>query len=255
MTGIVLKTPAEVECLHRANAVVHEALRAVTEAAVPGVSTAKLDELAEELIRSRSGVPAFKGYRGFPGTLCTSINDVIVHGIPSAKHILREGDILSVDCGVVLDGFVGDAAVTVPVGEVSDEANRLLEVTRQSLLDAVEQVRPGNRLGDVGSAVERVADAAGFGVVRDFVGHGIGRAMHEEPQVPNYGKPGHGLLLRPGLVIAIEPMITQGAWGVSVDRDGWTARTEDGKLAAHFEYSVAVTNDGNGHRVLGVEEN
>ncbi len=254
MTGVVLKTPSEVERLHRANCVVHEALRAVSEAAVPGVSTAELDQLAEELIRSRGGVPAFKGYRGFPATLCTSINEVIVHGIPSTRQVLREGDILSVDCGVVLDSFVGDAAVTVPVGEVSDEAARLLEVTRQSLHDAVGQVRPGNRLGDVGAAVQRRADAAGFGVVRDFVGHGIGRAMHEEPQVPNYGKAGHGLLLKPGLVIAIEPMITQGSWGVAVDRDGWTARTEDGKLAAHFEYSVAVTSDGNGHRVLGVEE-
>ena len=249
---MVLKSPAEVETMHRANAVVHEVLRAVRRTAVPGVSTLELDELAEGIIRERGGTPAFKGYRGFPASLCTSVNDEIVHGIPSAGVQLKAGDILSVDCGVVMDGYVGDAAITFGIGEIGERAERLMEVTRRCLEDAVEQVRPGNRLGDIGAAVQRRAEAAGFGVVRDFVGHGIGSSMHEDPQVPNYGVPGSGPVLKPGLVLAIEPMITEGSWRVRVDDDGWTARTEDGKLSAHFEYSVAVTDDG--RRVLGLEE-
>ncbi len=248
---IVLKSPAELETMHRANALVHGALAVAAEAAAPGVSTLELDRLAEDYIRSHGGVPAFKGYRGFPATLCTSPNDVIVHGIPSRDVVLAEGDILSIDCGVVLDGFYGDAAITVPIGAISDTARRLTETTRRCLEEAVAQLRPGNHLGDVGAAVQRYAEGAGFGVVRDFVGHGIGKALHEEPQVPNYGEPGQGLAFKPGLVLAIEPMITEGSWGVRVDRDGWTARTEDGKLAAHFEYSVAVTPDG--PWILGVE--
>jgi methionyl aminopeptidase len=249
---MVLKSPAEVETMHRANAVVHEVLRTVRRAAVPGVSTLELDELAEGIIRERGGTPAFKGYRGFPASLCTSVNDEIVHGIPSAGIQLKAGDILSVDCGVVMDGYVGDAAITFGIGEIGERAERLMEITRRCLEDAVEQVRPGNRLGDIGAAVQRRAEAAGFGVVRDFVGHGIGSSMHEDPQVPNYGVPGSGPVLKPGLVLAIEPMITEGSWRVRVDDDGWTARTEDGKLSAHFEYSVAVTDDG--RRVLGLEE-
>jgi methionyl aminopeptidase len=218
----------------------------------PGVSTAQLDELAERMIREGGGEPAFKGYRGYPATLCVSLNDVIVHGIPSRSARLRGGDLVSVDCGVLLDGYYGDAAVTFPVGAVNADAQRLLEVTQGCLEDAVAQVQPGNRLGDVSAAVQRRAEAAGFGVVREFVGHGIGRSLHEEPQVPNYGTAGHGPILKEGLVIAIEPMVTSGNWRVRIDPDGWTARTEDGKLAAHFEYSVAVTKDG--HRVLGLEE-
>ena len=249
---IFLKSESELELMHRANVLVHRALAAVRAAAAPGVTTAELDELAERLILEGGGRPAFKGYRGFPATLCTSVNDEIVHGIPSPKVRLKEGDLLSVDCGAVVEGYYGDAAVTFPVGGVSVEAERLMETTRLCLEDAVEQVRPGNRLGDVGAAVQRRAESAGFGVVREFVGHGIGRSLHEDPQVPNFGKPGTGLQLRPGLVLAIEPMITAGSWRVRVDDDGWTARTEDGKLAAHFEYSVAVT--GNGPRVLGFEE-
>jgi methionyl aminopeptidase len=249
---MVLKSPAEVETMHRANAVVHEVLRTVRQVAAPGVSTLELDELAEGIIRERGGTPAFKGYRGFPASLCTSVNDEIVHGIPSAGIQLKAGDILSVDCGVVMDGYVGDAAITFGIGEIGERAERLMEITRRCLEDAVEQVRPGNRLGDIGAAVQRRAEAAGFGVVRDFVGHGIGSSMHEDPQVPNYGVPGSGPVLKPGLVLAIEPMITEGSWRVRVDDDGWTARTEDGKLSAHFEYSVAVTDDG--RRVLGLEE-
>ncbi len=249
---ICLKSDRELETMDRANRLVHRVLRAVEQVAAPGVSTKDLDEIAEEMIRADGGVPAFKGYRGFPATLCTSINDVIVHGIPSAAAVFKIGDLVSVDCGVLLDGFYGDAAISFGIGEVSAEARRLMDVTRQCLEDAVAVVAPDARLGDVGAAVQRRAEGAGFGVVREFVGHGIGRALHEEPQVPNYGKAGHGQRLKPGLVIAIEPMITGGSWRVRIDDDGWTARTEDGRLAAHFECSVAVTADG--PRVLGSEE-
>jgi methionyl aminopeptidase len=249
---ISLKSERELDTMDRANALVHKVLRAVKGAAVPGITTGELDALAEEMIMAGGGRPAFKGYRGFPATLCTSVNDVIVHGIPSGENPLREGDLVSIDCGVLLDGFYGDAAVSFGVGAMSEEANQLLEVTRRCLEDAVSAVSPDARLGDVGAAVQARAEAAGFGVVREFVGHGIGRALHEEPQVPNYGRFGHGQRLKPGLVIAIEPMITGGSWRVSIDDDGWTARTEDGKLAAHFEWSVAVTADG--RRVLGLEE-
>ena len=247
---IVLKTPEELAIMDRANAVVHETLRLVADAAKPGVSTKELDGLAEEHILDAGGKPAFKGYRGYPATLCTSVNDVIVHGIPSPSHRLREGDILGVDCGVVLDGFVGDAAVTVPVGEVAEEAARLMQVTRKCLELAVEVVRPGRRLTDIGAVIQGHAEGSGYSVVRELVGHGIGRVMHEDPQVYNFGPGGRGPELRPGLVLAIEPMINAGKAGVSFDDDGWTARTEDGKLSAHFEYSVAVTE--NGPWVLGV---
>jgi methionyl aminopeptidase len=249
---ICLKSERELATMDRANSLVHQVLRAVEKAAGPGVSTKELDELAEKMIRAGGGEPAFKGYRGFPATLCTSVNDVIVHGIPSSKIRFREGDLVSIDCGVLLDGYYGDAAVTFGIGEMSADARQLMDVTRRCLDDAVAAVKPNARLGDVGSAVQQRAENAGFGVVREFVGHGIGRALHEEPQVPNYGQAGHGQRLKPGLVIAIEPMITGGSWRVQIDDDGWTARTEDGKLAAHFEYSVAVTADG--CRVLGLEE-
>ena len=248
---IFLKSSSEMDALERANRLVHRVLRAVRAAAAPGVSTGELDELAEETIRQHGGTPAFKGYRGFPATLCTSVNDVIVHGIPSRTARLAEGDVLSVDCGVLLDGFYGDAATTFGIGRVAADAVRLMDTARKCLDDGVAAVAPGGRLGDVGAAVQARAEAAGFGVVREFVGHGIGRALHEDPQVPNYGLPGHGQIMKPGLVIAIEPMIPTGGWRVRVDSDGWTARTEDGKLAAHFEYSVAVTADG--RRVLGVD--
>jgi len=249
---IVLKSTAEIDAMHAANRVVHMALNAARHAAAPGVSTRELDTIAEELIRSQGGAPAFKGYHGFPATLCSSINDEIVHGIPSSKIRLKEGDLVSIDCGVILDGFYGDAAISFGVGAVNGTAAALMKITKACLDDAVERVAPGNRLGDIGAAVQSRAESSGFGVVREFVGHGIGRALHEEPQVPNYGTAGRGQVLKPGLVIAIEPMITAGSWRVKVDDDGWTARTEDGKLSAHFEFSVAVTSDG--HRVLGLEE-
>ncbi len=249
---ICLKSERELETMDRANRLVHEVLQAVEAAAGPGISTGELDKLAEGMILEAGGEPAFKGYRGYPATLCTSVNDVIVHGIPNGKNRLQNGDLVSIDCGVLLDGYYGDSAVTFGIGAIEEEAQRLMEVTRVCLADAVSAVRPDGRLGDVGAAVQQRAEAAGFGVVREFVGHGIGRSLHEEPQVPNYGKPGHGQKLKPGLVIAIEPMITGGSWRVKIDDDGWTARTEDGRLAAHFECSVAVTPDG--RRVLGSEE-
>jgi len=225
---IVLKSTTELDAMHCANRVVHMALDAVRHAAAPGVSTAELDTIAEELIRGEGGAPAFKGYRGFPATLCTSVNDEIVHGIPSRKVRLEDGDILSVDCGVVLDGFFGDAAISIGIGNVNGVGRKLMTVTRECLDAAVEQVGPGKRLGDIGEAVQSRAEGAGFGVVREFVGHGIGRSLHEEPQVPNYGQAGRGQVMKPGLVVAIEPMITAGSWRVKIDDDGWTARTEDG---------------------------
>jgi methionyl aminopeptidase len=248
---MVLKTAEELQLMHEANALVHEVLRLVAEAARPGVTTAALDRLAEDRIRSAGAVPAFKGYRGYPATLCTSINDVIVHGIPSETCRLREGDVLSLDCGVLWHSFYGDAAITVPIGTVAPEASRLLKVTKECLEQAVGRVSPGRRLTDVGDVIQRHAEGAGFSVVREFVGHGVGRSLHEEPQVYNFGPPGRGPELRPGLVLAIEPMVNAGMPGVVIDDDGWTARTEDGKLAAHFEYSVAVT--ANGPWVLGMD--
>ncbi len=247
---IFYKSERELETMERANRLVLRALEVVQAASRPGVSTKELDEVAEAFILKEGGKPAFKGYRGYPATLCVSLNDVIVHGIPTSKVKLRDGDLVSIDCGVGLDGLFGDAAVTYTIGQPSPTAARLIEVTRKCLDDAIEQVQPGKRLGDISAAVQRRAEAAGFGVVREFVGHGIGHALHEDPQVPNYGVPGYGRELKPGLVIAIEPMVTGGSWKVRIDDDGWTARTEDGKLAAHFEYSVAVT--AGGHRVLGL---
>jgi methionyl aminopeptidase len=246
---MVLKTAGEIELMDEANRIVHAVLDGIAGKIVPGVTTRELDEFAESTIRSRGGVPAFLKYRGYPATLCTSINDVIVHGIPSGTA-LAEGDIIGVDCGVLYNGYYGDAARTFAVGEVGGEARRLMDVTRRSLLAAVEQVRPGGRLSDIGHAVQEYVESHGFSVVRDFVGHGIGAALHEDPQVPNFGKAGAGPKLRPGLVLAIEPMVNAGSYGVKMDADGWTARTEDGSLSAHFEFSVAVTESG--PKVLGV---
>jgi methionyl aminopeptidase len=245
---MVLKSPGELELMDEANRIVHAVLDGISERVRPGVTTRELDRFAESLIRSRGGVPAFLNYKGYPATLCTSVNDVIVHGIPG-EVTLSEGDILGVDCGVVYKGYYGDAARTFPVGKVSPEAERLIAVTRRALEIAVETVQPNRRLSDIGHAVQSYVESQGFSVVREFVGHGIGTALHEEPQVPNFGHPGKGPRLRPGLVLAIEPMVNAGEPAVEVDADGWTARTRDGSLSAHFEYSVAVTDDG--ARVLG----
>ena len=242
--------------MDRANRIVREVLEALRERVRPGMTTAEIDAFAEERIRREGGEPAFKGYphrgdgRDFPATVCASLNDEVVHGIPSDKTVLREGDILSVDCGVLYKGYFGDAAETYAVGAIAPEAERLLRVTRESLLLGVEQARPGNRVSDIGHAVQQHVEAHGYSVVREFVGHGIGSSLHEDPQVPNFGKPGHGVRLAPGMVLAIEPMVNAGGPEVLLSAaDGWTARTRDGSLSAHFEFSVAVTEDG--PRVLG----
>ena len=246
---MVLKTAGELELMNEANRIVHMVLGGLAEKVVPGVTTRELDRYAEKAIREAGGVPAFLHYKGYPATLCTSINEVIVHGIPD-ETALRDGDIIGIDCGVVYKGYYGDAARTYAVGTVSAAALRLMTVTKRALELAVEEVRPNKRLSDIGHAVQLYVESEGFSVVRDFVGHGIGTALHEDPQVPNFGEPGRGPKLKPGLVIAIEPMVNAGAPAVKVDKDGWTARTADGSLSAHFEYSVAVTD--HGARILGV---
>ncbi|MEM9556519.1 MAG: type I methionyl aminopeptidase [Acidobacteriota bacterium] len=247
----ILKTPGELDLMHEANAIVHRILQGIEERMTPGITTRELDRWAEETIRAAGGVPAFLKYRGFPATLCTALNDVIVHGIPDDRP-LEEGDIVGLDCGVLYKGYCGDAARTYAVGRVSDEAAELMRVTRESLFLGVQQMRPGRTLGDLGRAIQRHVQSHGFSVVRQFVGHGVGMSLHEDPQVPNFGKRGKGMKLRPGLVLAIEPMVNAGSPNVKNDADGWTARTQDGSLSAHFEYSVAVTPQG--PRVLGVSD-
>ena len=237
------KTAEEIEKMAAAGRVLvrcHEILR---KKARPGVTTSELDDAAERFIRSQGAEPAFKGYRGFPGSICSSPNSMIVHGIPGS-YKLQRGDILSIDVGVVLDGWVSDAAVTVPIGPVSPIATRLMQTTRESLFEAVEQVRLGNHLGDVSAAVQRKVEADGFAVVRSLVGHGVGREMHEDPQIPNYGDPGTGPELEEGMVLAIEPMTTAGEDGIRVGSDNWSVYSSDGSLACHFEHTVAVTADG-----------
>ena len=242
--AIQLRSAAELEKMYRAGQVVHEVLNAVRAEVSPGLTTMDLEKFAEGIIAKQPGRPAFKGYRGYPCVLCTSVNSEIVHGIPSPKRKLREGDIVSLDFGMEVDGYYGDSAVTVPVGKISPELQRLLDVTRESLDRAIDKMRPGNRLGDVGYAVQSWVEQHGYSVVREFVGHGIGTRMHEEPQVPNYGTRGHGTRLREGMVLAIEPMVNVGKPGARVLADKWTAVTEDGSYSAHFEHTVAVTRNG-----------
>ncbi|MGD0095636.1 MAG: type I methionyl aminopeptidase [Terracidiphilus sp.] len=247
--AVVLKSSGEIEKMRRAGQVVREVLEVVRCQVKPGATTLDLERTAEARLAELGAKAAFKGYHGFPCVLCTSVNSEVVHGIPSAKRVLKEGDIVSVDFGAVVDGYFGDAAITVPVGEKIDpDTARLLKVTEASLNAAIEVVRPGATLGDVGFAVQKVVEAEGFSVVRDFVGHGIGVHMHEDPQVPNFGVAGRGMKLRSGMVIAIEPMVNAGKSDVVVLGDGWTAVTADGSMSAHFEHSVAVT--ANGARVL-----
>jgi methionyl aminopeptidase len=242
---ITLKSPRELESMARAGRIVGETLLLMRRTVRAGLTTEDLDATAEEFIRSHTGaVPSFKGLYGFPKTLCISIDEEIVHGIPSRRRVLREGSIVSVDCGVHLDGLHADAATTIPVGAVSDEAERLMRVTEESLLAGVAAARVGNHIGDIGHAVQTVAEAAGYGVVRELVGHGIGTRFHEEPQVPNYGTPKRGPQLRPGMTLAIEPMITQGSPLTKTLKDKWTVVTVDGKLSAHFEHTVAITEHG-----------
>jgi methionyl aminopeptidase len=240
---IIRKSSREVDRMRRAGRLVGHTLSTVSAAARPGVSLLELDQLAERTIREAGATPSFLGYHGFPATLCLSPNDVVVHGIPNG-YLLQEGDVLSIDCGAIVEGYHGDAAVTIPIGEVDEAARRLIATTERSMWAGIGQVRAGRRLSDIGHAVEQVAMEPGYGVVREYVGHGIGTAMHEEPQVPNYGRPGRGLRLDVGLVLAIEPMLNQGGPETEVLDDGWTVVTRDGSRSAHFEHTVAITPAG-----------
>jgi methionyl aminopeptidase len=240
---VILKLPDEIEKLRTSNLIVAEILLELRERARPGVTTGELNSYCETLSRKKRVKPAFKGYKGYPFALCTSVNGEVVHGMPSERPLVS-GDILSLDFGVNYKGFYGDAAITVPIGAVSDEAKRLMTITEAGLNDAIEQAGAGNRLGDISAAVQQRVEAAGFSIVRDFVGHGIGRSLHEDPQIPNYGVRGRGIELKAGMVLAIEPMVNEGSYEVQILPDGWTVVTKDGKLSAHFEHSVAVTENG-----------
>jgi methionyl aminopeptidase len=241
---VICKSPAEIEKMYRAGLIVWNALEKMHAMVKPGMATKELDEFAEAFTAEQHARPAFKGYRGYPGSVCTSINKEVVHGIPSATRRLEEGDILSLDFGVELDGYFADAALTVPVGKIGPEREKLLRVTRDSLDRGIEKARPGNRLGDISAAVQGWVEKNGYSVVREFVGHGIGTKMHEDPQLPNYGTPGQGPRLQEGMVVAIEPMVNTGGPGVRVLEDDWTAVTEDGSDSAHFEHTVAITSNG-----------
>jgi methionyl aminopeptidase len=240
---IIRKSAQEIEKMAAAGALVAETIALVGEHIRPGVTTAELDRIGDEHITSKGGVPTSKGYRGFPAALCISPNSVVVHGIPG-PYALEEGDIVDIDIGVTLDGFVADSAYTFPVGDISDEAERLLEICQAALAAGIAQARVGNRVGDISAAVQQVSEEAGFGIVRSLVGHGVGRSYHEEPQIPNFGRPGRGPVLSEGMTLAIEPMITAGRPDVHVHDDGWTISTDDQSLAAHFEHTVAVTEAG-----------
>jgi methionyl aminopeptidase len=237
------KTPEQVEKMAAAGAILSRCLRMLGSKARGGVTTGELDEAAEKYIRSQGAEPAFKGYRGFPGSICASPNSMVVHGIPG-PYELRRGDLLSIDVGVVKDGWVADAAMTVPIGPPTPQARQLLDVTQAALLAGAEQMRPGNHLGDVSAAIQRTVEIEGLSIIRTLVGHGIGREMHEDPQVPNFGEPGKGPVLEEGTVLAIEPMVNAGGASVRMGDDGWAVYSEDGSLAAHFEFTIAVTADG-----------
>ena len=240
---IILKSRQEIEKMRKSNAIVAAILEDLAKKIRPGVRTLELDRFSEEMALKRGARPAFKGYRGYPYSLCASVNSEVVHGMPSERE-LKEGDIISLDFGILNDGYYGDAAVTVPVGAISPEARRLLTVTEEALYRGIAAIRAGNRIGDISAAIQGHVEAAGFSVVRDLVGHGIGKNLHEDPQVPNYGTSGRGVELKPGMVFAIEPMVNEGTYRVDILRDGWTVVTADGKLSAHFEHSVAITENG-----------
>ena len=242
--NIIKKSPAQIEAMKEAGRISAKVLREVGALVKPGVSTLELDRFVETMIRLEGGIPAFKGYGGFPGSICASLNEQIVHGIPSADVILKEGDIISIDTGAIVDGWVGDNAWTFAVGKISAEKQRLLDITEKCMWAGLDAARPGNRMGDIGSAVQEIAEASGYGVVRDYVGHGIGRDMHEEPNVPNYGRRHTGLKLEVGMVLAIEPMINMGTFRTKQMSDGWLVCTQDGLPSAHFEKTVAITEDG-----------
>lgn len=240
---ILRKSPAEIATMRRAGRVVAETLAILREAVRPGITTRDLDVIAEREIRARNAVPSFLGYRGFPATLCASLNHEIVHGIPG-DAVVRDGDLVKLDLGAIVDGFHADSAITVPAGEISEDARKLMETTERSLHAGIAEARIGNRSGDIGAAVQTVAEGAGFEVVREYVGHGVGRALHEDPPIPNYGQPGKGVRLQEGLVIAIEPMVNVGTVDARLLADGWTVVTADGSLSAHFEHTIAITADG-----------
>ncbi len=242
-SAVELKSKSELAAMRRAGLVAGRALREAANAVKAGISTRELDKIAENAIRKAGGIPTFIGYRGYPATICASINEEVVHGIPGPRR-LKPGDVIGIDIAATVDGFVGDTAVTVIVPPAAPKAQLLVDVTRRCLAAAIQNMKPGNRLGDIGFAVQQLAEANNFGVVRDFVGHGIGRQMHEEPAVPNYGASGTGMRLEPGMVLAIEPMVTAGDWNVKVLSDGWTVVTADGSLAAHFEHTIAITENG-----------
>lgn len=240
---IYLKSPQEIEKIRKSSRLVARALKYLKAFIREGITTEELDRLAEEYIKRHGGIPAFKGYRGYPRSLCVSVNEEVVHGIPG-KRKLKEGDIVSLDLGVLMDGYYGDAAITVPVGKVSELARKLIKVTEEALYRGIEMARPGNRLSDISHAIQTHVEKAGFSVVREFVGHGIGKQLHEEPQVPNFGPPNRGPRLEPGMVLAIEPMVNTGTWEVRILPNGWTVVTADGGLSAHFEHTVAITDNG-----------
>lgn len=241
--AIIRRRPDEIEKARASNRIVAEVLERLREKISPGVKTKDLDKFAEEIAEKRGARPAFKGYRGYPYSLCISINEEVVHGMPS-RRILEEGDIVSLDFGIYYQGFYGDSAITLPVGKVSENALRLMQVTERSLYAGIEQARAGSRLGDISAAVQNTVEEAGFSVVRDFVGHGIGENLHEDPQIPNFGKKGRGIELKSGMILAIEPMVNKGEYQVRILADGWTVVTKDGSLSAHFEHSVAITDNG-----------
>ncbi|MFQ6031106.1 MAG: type I methionyl aminopeptidase [Dehalococcoidia bacterium] len=247
--GITIKSPQELVAMERAGAIVGQVLTLLKRSVEPGITTRELDEIATKEIARHGAKPTFKGYRGFPASICASVNEEIVHGIPG-KRVLKEGDIIKMDVGATIDGFIGDAAVSVPVGQVSDEAIALMDTTRESLQEGINAAQPGNRIGDIGAAVQNFAEARGYGVVREFVGHGVGRFLHEDSQVPNYGQVGRGHLLRPGMCIAIEPMLNIGDWHTRLLDDNWTVVTADDSLSAHFEHTIAITE--NGPKILTV---
>ncbi len=241
--GASIKSASELEAMRKAGQVVARMIAAIKQAVEPGITTKQLDTVAAKELKRQGAKPAFLGYMGFPATICTSVNEQIVHGIPGDR-VLKEGDLVKVDVGAVVDGLYGDSAMTLPVGQVSEEAMRLIETTKNSLDAAIAVVKSGNRLGDIGAAVQEYAESRGYGVVREYVGHGIGRNLHEEPQIPNYGVAGRGALLHAGMVIAVEPMVNVGTWRTQALEDGWTVVTADGKLSAHFEHTMAIGEHG-----------
>lgn len=241
---VLLKSVREIEIMRRANVMVAEVLNILKETVCPGVSTGDLNDIAEDYVKKKGVKAAFKGYNGYPASICASVNEEVVHGIPSPKRILKEGDIVGIDFGVCLEGYFGDAAITIAVGKISEEAGALMKATEESLYKAIEMARVGNRLSDISHAVESHVLAKGYSAVREFVGHGIGKSLHEQPQVPNFGPPKRGIRLKEGMVLAIEPMINQGKCGVKIKSDGWTAVTEDGLLSSHYEHSVAIMDKG-----------